>query len=336
MRILFLSSLLVCCAIQCAYASDNRDVTRLNVSIAMFDPGIPEDRSTHRELQVFPRVRRIEALYLPFVLRETLVATNSWGAVRVVPEGDVAAELLISGSIISSDGDSLQLWIRAIDASGRVWIDRPFAGALQQELYNDVAASLASARDALDTKALSDVVEISLLRYSQQLAPAAFDQYLLSADDGTFAIARLPASNDPMVARIERIRGVEYVFTDAIDAKFRELSADIESVYDVWRDYRRKFAQYQADDAARVQNSRNDAPRGSFEAISAHYDNYKWDRQAAQEQEKWARGFENEMGPTIAAIEDRVAEMEGWVNDRYAEWRRILAELFEVETGLPE
>ena len=239
----------------------------------------------------------------------------------------------MTGIIVSSDGETLQLRVHAVDASGRVWVDQVFAGALHQNLYDQVAASLVAARDVLDEKALRNVIEISLLRYAEQLAPAAFDDYLRDEENGTFSINRLPASNDPMLVRIERIRGVEYIFTDAVDAKFRDLSADIAAVYEVWRDYRRKFAQYQADDALRVQNSKSDAQRGSFEAISSHYENYKWDRQAAQEQEKWAQGFENEMGPTIVAIETRVAELEGWVADRYDQWRRILAELFEAETA---
>ena len=333
MRNLCVVLLVLLLPIQTALADEGRDATRLNVSVAMFDPGIPADRSTHRDLQVFPRVRKIEALYLPFVLRETLVRKNTWGAVRVVPETDIAAELFVTGIIVSSDGETLQLRVHAVDASGRVWVDQVFAGALHQNLYDQVAASLVAARDVLDEKALRNVIEISLLRYAEQLAPAAFDDYLRDEEDGTFSINRLPASNDPMLVRIERIRGVEYIFTDAVDAKFRDLSADIAAVYEVWRDYRRKFAQYQADDALRVQNSKSDAQRGSFEAISSHYENYKWDRQAAQEQEKWAQGFENEMGPTIVAIETRVAELEGWVADRYDQWRRILAELFEAETA---
>lgn len=314
-------------------AEDGRDPARLNVSIALFDPGIPADRSLHRDLQVFPRVRKIEALYLPFLLHDALVDSRQWGAVRIVPEADAAAELLLSGTILGSDGNSLQLQLRAVDASGAVWVDRVFAGT-PGNLYAEFSASLISARANRTDKMLRDIVELSLLRYAQQLAPAAFDDYLDVSAEGLYSIRRLPASNDPMVIRIERIRGVEYIFTDAVDAKFEELSADIAAVYEVWGQYRRKFAQYQAEEAARIGNSKNTAERGSFEAISSHYDNYKWDRQAAQEQEKWAIGFENEMGPTIAAIEARVAELEGWVADRYDEWRRILAELFEVETGL--
>lgn len=318
-------------------ATQERLSTQLNISIAMFDPGIPEDRSSHRDLQIFPRVRKIEALYLPFVLRDVLVRQRQWGAIRVVPDSDIAAELLVYGTVNRSDGDVLGLHLRAIDARGHVWLDQNYSGSTEnQDLYADFAASLLAARDMLDDKALKDIVETSLLRYAQQLAPAAFDAYLQQNPDDTFSIRRLPASNDPMVERIERIRGVEYVFTDAVDAKFRELSADVATVYELWREYRRKYTQFQRDESLRAQTSKSDAERGSYEGILERYEQYKWDRQAAEEQEKWAVGFENEMGPTITAIEARVAELEGWVEDRYAEWQRILAELFELETELPD
>jgi len=333
-----LAAILVLFAPQWALpAEDGRAPTELNISITMSDPGIPDDRSTHRALDVFPRVRKIEALYLPFVLRNVLSSQRQWGAIRVVPDSDVAAELLINGTIVRSDGDVLILHIRAVDARGHVWVDRNYSGGTDnQYLYEEVAASLLAARSILNSKALADIIEISLLRYARILAPAAFGDYLQENPDGTFTIRRLPASNDPMVERIERIRGVEYVFTDAVDAKFRELSADVETVYDLWREYRRKYNQFQREESLRVQTFESDAERGSYESILERYEHYKWDRQAAEEQEKWAVGFENEMGPTITAIEERVAELEGWVEERYSEWQRILAELFELETALPD
>ena len=49
-----------------------RNTSALNVSIAVFDPGLPADLSLHRDLGVFPRIREIEVLLLPFELRETL------------------------------------------------------------------------------------------------------------------------------------------------------------------------------------------------------------------------------------------------------------------------
>ncbi len=334
MRTIALFLAVLALGVQPVLADVTRDPARLNISIALFDPGIPEDRSLHRDLQVFPRVREIEALYLPFVLHDTLVSTREWGAVRVIPETDAAAELLLSGTILASDGEILELRLSAVDASGETWIDDTFRGP-QQNLFAGFVASLITARDTRDASALNNVIEVSLLRYAQQLAPAAFDDYLEITSDGRIRIRRLPARGDPMLERIERIRGVEYVFTDAIDAKFRELSADIDEVYKVWREYRQKFAYYQSQEADRIRNAGNTAPKGSFEAISGHYETYKWDRQAAQEQEKWAQGFENEMAPTISAIEARVAELKGWVDDRYDEWRRILGEMFELESSFP-
>jgi hypothetical protein len=82
------------------------DFSKLNVSVAVLDPGIPEDQSIHRDLDVFPRIRNIEALFLPFLIRQTLVETGEWGAVRVVPEYDPSAELGIAGTIVSVSGST--------------------------------------------------------------------------------------------------------------------------------------------------------------------------------------------------------------------------------------
>ena len=328
---------------------DARELSALNVSIAVFDTGVPEDLSLHRDLQVFPQIREIEAMFLPFVLRETLVKTNEWGAVRVIPKPDVAAELLVSGTILKSDGETLELRMRVVDASGRVWLDKAFAGKVTdsyatagsgsgspgyQQLYDEIAESLLLARAQLEDEVLVNIVEIALLRHAKLLAPSAFGDYLSTADDGTFTIRRLPARNDPMLDRIGRIRGAEYVITDAVDAKFQELHAEIASIYDLWREYRRKVIGYQAEDARRTQSTNSSAPRGSYEALLNIYDNYKLDRITAQEQNSLAVAFSNEVGPTIAAMETRVAELEGWVDTQYAEWYRLLEELFEVESGL--
>ena len=327
----------------------SRDAVALNVSISVFEPGIPVDRSAQRDLRIFPRIRDVEARFLPFVLRETLVGTGRWGAVRVVAEPDPAAEVAVSGSIIQSDGEHLELRVRAVDATGRVWFDRRFAsrladagagpgdadsGSPYQPLYDEIARALRESREQLDDRALRRIADVSLMRYAVELAPSAFGQYLATDEDGTFSLQRLPAKNDPMLDRIERIRLTEYVITDTIDAKFRELHAEIASTYALWREYRRKALEYDRQNAAHAQATRSDAPRGSYDAIKNLYDNYKWDRVTAQEQDRLAIAFNNEVGPVVAAMEERVAELENWVDAKYAEWHGLLEELFEVETEL--
>jgi len=334
-----------------ASAANERRVSELNISITVFESGVPSDSLLYGDLQVFPRIRAVEALLLPFRLREILVETNEWGAVRVVPEPDIGAELLVSGVIVRSDGEVLELQVRAVDASGRVWLDQAYVSAVTpgngpsgiesgssgyQKLFDSIAEDLRIARTRHDDKALADIVQLSSLRYAYELAPSIFGGYLGSAPDGTFNILRLPAADDPMFGRIERIRQVEYLVIDTVDERFQALNAEIESIYYLWREYRRQVAQYQNDEAMRRQAARSDAPRGSYEAIQALYDNYRWARSEEQLRESRATAFDNEVGPTVMAMESRVAELEDRLEQQYAEWRSILAEIFYLETGLEE
>lgn len=305
----------------------------LNVSIVEFDPGVPEDRSVHRDLEIFPRIREIESMLLPFTLRETLAQAGRWGAVRIVPETDAAAELLIEGSILQSDGHTLGIRVRATDALGTVWIDKIYAAtAGSRQIFAAVAADLHAALEQRTPDELQRIEEVSMLRYGERLAPSAFGGYLDISEDGAVTVRRLPSRDDPMVDRILRIRETEYVITDAVDAKFRELHADIESVYALWREYRRKTVEYEQQNAERAASTYSSAPRGSYEDLLNRYENYKFHRVTAQEQDSLAVAFNNEVGPTVRAMEIRVAELDTWVARKYLEWKRLLEELFDVET----
>jgi hypothetical protein len=45
--------------------------------------------------------------------------------------------------------------------------------------------------------------------------------------------------------------------------------------------------------------------------------------------------FQNEVQPIVVDIEGRTLELRGSAEQQYAEWRRLLRELYENETGLP-
>lgn len=308
-------------------------VAQLNVSITTFDPGVPEDYSLHQDLEVFPRIRQIESLFLPFVLREALTGAGDWGAVRVVPEPDESAELSITGAIVHSDGETLAVSLRAIDARGHEWIGATYyTEENYEDLFERFVADLAGVRAELDDKTLQSIVNLSLMRYSAALVPDAFADYFEQTPGGGYRLLRLPADNDPMMARILRVRSVEFVMTDAIDEKYRELHEEVDSVYEIWRKYRRWYAQFTAAEAQRNELRESSATKGSYAALRGAYDNYRLDRLAEQEQDKWIVGFNNEMAPIIKRMDQRIAEMSGWVDDGYTEWTRILGELFEIES----
>lgn len=311
---------------------ENRLPGVLNVSIPIFDAGVPQDLSVHREQEVFPRIRDIEALFLPFVLRRSLHESGEWGAVRVVPELDPTAELIVAVRILRSDGEALELEVRAIDASGRSWIDKTYSDGFTA-LQKDIGRDLEVERAILPNKALTDVVDVSLVRYAARLVPTAFGGHVEAMADGGYVLRRLPARTDPMLGRIHRLRTVEYGITDAVDEKFEELYDEVSSTYALWQEYRQKFREFQRASAERALADKSDAEGSSYESMMDRYQRYKWDRQAVQEQDAWAVGFGNEVGPTIRRIEERIGELEGWVDQEYATWERILAEFHELETG---
>ncbi len=318
----------------------------LNVTIPVFDAGVPADPSQLRDLEVFPRIRQIESKMMPFLLRETLANTAQWGAVRVATKPEPAAELQLLVTILRSDGDTLELQVRAIDATGAVWFDTPFKGKADDSptargspfsaLYEEIAAALHAESGARDEQTLSRIRSTSLMRYARELAPSAFTEFVEQAEDGTWHVLRLPARNDPMYRRIHTIRETEYLISDTVDAKYRDLNADLARTYRVWRDYRRKLVEYEAGNARFAEAKPDPDDRGSWESIKHQYDSFKYDRITAQEQDRLAVAFNNEVSSTVDAMESRVAELDGWVEQGYLEWRSLLEDLFEVEQYLLE
>jgi hypothetical protein len=51
--------------------------------------------------------------------------------------------------------------------------------------------------------------------------------------------------------------------------------------------------------------------------------------------EQLGASFQNEVQPSVVDIEGRTLELKGSAEQQYYEWRRLLRELYENETGLP-
>ncbi|NIW24487.1 MAG: hypothetical protein GWN29_07920, partial [Gammaproteobacteria bacterium] len=176
-----------------ALDAQGRSLSQLNVSIAVFEPGVPDDPLEQRRLRVDANIREVEAVLLPFMLRQVLVESDEWGAVRVLPTPDDAAELLVSGEIVRADGEALELRVRAVDASGFEWLHDVYVSAPAtdigqdpgrldlygyQALFDSVAEDLRVARELLDERRLSNIIDTSFLRYAYELAPTVFDGYV--------------------------------------------------------------------------------------------------------------------------------------------------------------
>lgn len=330
-------------------AQPDADTTHLDIGLAVFESGVPEDPTHLKELGIFPRIREAEARFIPFALRRSLVDTDQWGPVRVLPSPDPGTELLVTGRIIESDGISLKLHLRAVDSRGVEWINQEYAETSSegvylsqqtqkqrpfQKLYDRFAADIYAVASQLSSADIDKINQLSLLRYAGELAPAAFASYYTQTETGQYQLLRLPSRDDPMVARIERVREKEYVFIDTMDEQYAELFAKMAPIYDLWRQYNREQALYEDVHVDRIAG-RSKKPKGSYEGMKQSYSNYRWAKIQEQESARLAVGFNNEVEPTVMSLQGRVIELEGSLEDQYREWRKILHAIYELETGAP-
>ncbi|MFT6955503.1 MAG: hypothetical protein ACJAYC_000499 [Halieaceae bacterium] len=320
----------------------------LDVGVAIFDPGIPEDASTHSKLAIFPEIREAEAKYMPALLRDALVDANGWGPVRVLPEPNDTTVLLITGRIEYSDGLRLALQVRAVDATGRVWLDKmyldeslesdypvPVGGDPYQDIYFQIANDLLAARDTLAIESLRHIPVIAELRYAESLSPEVFAGYLSRDEQGLLTANRLPADGDPMMSRVQRILNQEYLFIDTVDEQYLKLSQEMGPTYDLWRQYGREQAIYKEDYQRRLSTRESQGRRGTFPAMQQTYNAFKWTKIQQQDLYELAVGFDNEVAPTVLEASGKVFRLNGTLETQYSEWRDILREIFALETGLP-
>ena len=325
-----------------------REERLLDVGLAVFDAGIPADASTHSALGIFPEIRKAEAQYIPVLLRNVLQNANAWGVVRVLPDEQTTSELLVTGRILHSDGQFLALQVRALDATGRQWLDRTYLDEAGEgdypvresqdpyaDLYRRIANDLLAARRQLDEAELRSIREVALLRYAASLSEEAFGGFLQRDPAGRYRVLRLPAQGDPMMERVERIRNQEHLFVDTVDEQYVKLYEQMATTYSLWRQFDREQALYRQDYEQRAQGRERYGQRGSFVAMEQTYNMYKQIKIQQQDLDEMALGFNNEVAPTVMEASGKVFRLSGTLESQYNEWRDILRRIFALETGLP-
>ena len=358
----------------------------LDVAVQAFDANIPEAIKDNEEAldkrRIYPDIRKAESRLLANRLKTTLETTGQWGAVRVVPEGVRFVDILVTGKILESTGGRLELEVRAVDAVGRVWIDdKIYSGeadlgsyktdaALRardpfKNVYVQIADDLLQARERLSPTDRRDIRQIAALRFAQDLDPRSFGGYLVEGKDGLIKVNRLPASDDPALARVDKIRERDTVVIDTLDGYNEQFS---EGLFDSYAGYRRTSREaIEKEDKARAQATTRtvlgaaavlasifvssqcgsadyncqrieDAVRygggvGGVAAVMSGIKKFEDAKMAAQEVKELARSFENEAGSQVVEVEGRSLKLVGTAEEQYREWRRLLAAIYAEETG---
>ena len=345
----------------------------LDVGIQIFDPGLPEDDEDALEDKgVFADLRKSEAKFIPFELKTTLEAAGQWGAVRVIPGGMEGIDVIVSGEILKSTGHDLDLRVRITDSTGKLWRKRlyridadPMAYKDDQievvdpyeEMYIRICNDMLQARERLKTRQLKNIRQVSRLRFGAQLAPDVYGDYLKVTKKGRYRVQKLPAQDDPMIARIARIRERDYMFVDTLNEYYADFYSRMDEPYDDWRVYsfeeeealreiRRKarmrkalgalliFAGFVAEGAGSGV-ARDAAIIGGAVTIKSGIDKGKEGKIHVEAIKELAASFDAEIAPLLIEVEGQTLRLEGSAETQFAEWRRLLRALFTAESGLP-
>ncbi|MDA0789203.1 MAG: hypothetical protein O2780_07070 [Proteobacteria bacterium] len=344
----------------------------VDVGLTPFDPGIP---ATEKELTdgfIIPDVRRAEAGYLAYHLKDTLELTGNWGAVRVTPNPNDTMDLHVTGKILLSDGERLEVRVWATDSTGAMWLDKQYEDTASkfsyeaikedpfQDLYNNIADDLLAARRRLADEELTMIGQVSALRFAQRLSPAAFSGYL-TEQDGRVRVAQLPARNDPMLQRVDRIKEREYLFVDTMDDYYGRFYKDMRASYDEWR-----LATYE--EAILLRELKSQANKQFWgglgmtaAGIYAGAKSETWAESAAssgvviggigmvrsglnrrkdaeihaQALQELGQSLGGEITPYVLDIEGKTIELSGTAENQFSQWQSILKEIYAEETGLP-
>jgi hypothetical protein len=350
----------------------------LDVGIVEFDPGIPEDNDVGKT-GIYGDIRRAEAKYLPYHLKTTLQGTGNWGAVRVIPSAKAFTDIIVHGAIEKSDGEYIELAVVVSDAAGRHWFTRSYETQTglssyskrldrsrypYQKVFNDLANDIYAYATAMESQQLKQIRQVSELQFFQDLAPTVYNGYLSSDKDGIATVIRLPAENDPSVARMRQIRERDRLVVDTLNEHYANFYYGIAIPYSSWRKTSRaetvKYRQEkrsaalqavvgvvvlagstQIDTSGSSSNNTNNINRalqyqGITRGLNTVFAALQRNREAGLHLDAIAElseSFGNEAAPMVVNIEGQERRLTGTAEAQYESWRQLLRELHEAETG---
>ena len=363
-------------------ASSPVDEARLlDIGIVELLPGIDEDNES-RKSGVFEEIRFAETKYLAYHLKTTLQGTGHWGAVRVIPSRQAFTDVVISGDIEKSDGEFVTLSITVDDAAGRHWFSKTYEAQTgitsysdrrdrrldpYQKIFNDIANDLQVFASQMPPRALEQTRQISELQFFADMSPLAYGQHLDTGEDGILSIVRLPAENDPTVARLRQIRERDRLVVDTLNEHYANFYYGIAIPYRNWRKVSRQesVAYRQVKRSARMQTLVGVVVLAGSLAVDANNSSSSRQRRVNRSLQymgiseglnriiggiarsndadshiaaiaELSESFGAQAAPMVVSVEGQERRLTGTAEAQYEGWRRMLKEIYQAETGFTQ
>ena len=345
----------------------------LDVGIVVFESAELTDKEIE-EKGTNNEIRESEAHFIPCHLRNTLQRSAQWGAVRVLPEANASHDVMLTGEILESNGRELVLKIKATDASGRMWYEEtyrqeadgasyreniPWEQDVFQDLYNAIANDLAAYRQKLPPGSIDRIRSVSRLKFAREFAPEAFDGYLVENEDQELTLNRLPADDDPHMARLMAIRERDHMYIDTINQYYDGFYASMWSAYENWRklDLTERLARGEIEKSAFLRKAggallvalaivleATQAGAGSMlqglmvaSGGQVFMSGINLSKQAEMHSAAIAElneSFGMDMEPINLELKGQTYELTGSAKEQYRQWQTLLRQIYQQEMGL--
>jgi hypothetical protein len=234
-----------------------------------------------------------------------------------------------------------------------------------QAVYNTIANDLLESLEELQEKDREKVRLVTELLFARSFSQDAFDGYLAQDRKGRYMVMRLPAENDPMLERVQAIRERDRMYVDTLQEYYVNFDAQMTDPYQEWRrlSYEESVAlqELKAESTRRLVAGTVAILVGIAGAATGDSDITRTAGQVAmvgggfllksgldkrneaqihvEALEELGMSLEAEITPQVIELEDRTVMLNGNVEDQYAQWREVLADIYRTEIGeldLPE
>jgi len=294
----------------------------------------------------------------------------------VVPDDRQFSDLLVRGTILGSDGESLELKVLVSDARGKLWLDKRYRGITSRYAYEQgtrvkqdpflavyrmIANDMLAIFNRLPAAERTTIRQVAEMRFARDFANGAFADYLDEDAAGNITLRRLPAEDDPMLTRIRGLRQRHYVFVDTLQGHYTGFAEDMYSPYQEWRkaSYEETVALRELEAESQremiaggaailagivAQSSGNSVTRtagavgviGGGALLKSGLEKRAESNIHSLALEELGQSLDAEITPRVIELEDRTVRLTGSVEDQYDQWRELLADIYAAELAALE
>lgn len=228
-----------------------------------------------------------------------------------------------------------------------------------QATFNEIANALFDFQAQLPAADAREIRSVTKVLFARDFVPDAFNEYVTESEEGYISLLRSPAASDPMMQRVERVRARNDLFVDVIQDYYRAFNLQMEGPYQEWRklSYKQVIYARQLKEQARKEklasvlalaggalaavegDSRTTRVAGHMGMFAGagmfRMSLLKTDRALSHSDalRELGESLEAQLSPSIVDLQDRSVTLTGTVEDQFAEWRRILGDMFVLEEG---